>query len=167
MGLVNRRQFRRLRSRGAGQDQSPQYYQHQIVQNAKALALAVEKEGFRIVSGGTDNHLFLVDVFSQGLTGKEAERALGEASITVNKNTIPFDTHPPLVTSGIRVGTPAVTTSGMKEAEMNQVGEWIGRVLKHVADGAVLSQVRQEVLSLTARFQFYGERLAQPASGVH
>ena len=142
-------------------------YQHQIVQNAKALALAVEKEGFRIVSGGTDNHLFLVDVFSQGLTGKEAERALGEASITVNKNTIPFDTHPPLVTSGIRVGTPAVTTSGMKEAEMNQVGEWIGRVLKHVADGAVLSQVRQEVLSLTARFQFYGERLAQPASGVH
>ena len=141
-------------------------YQKQVLRNAEALAQAVANEGFRIVSGGTDNHLFLVDVFSQGLTGKQAEAALGEASITVNKNTIPFDSHPPLVTSGIRIGTPAVTTSGMKEAEMNRIGGWIGHVLKHIDDTPLLHQVGQEVRSLTDQFQYYRHRLAEPASGV-
>ena len=141
-------------------------YQQQVLRNAEALAQAVANEGFRIVSGGTDNHLFLVDVFSQSLTGKQAEEALGQASITVNKNTIPFDSHPPLVTSGIRIGTPAVTTSGMKEAEMRRIGGWIGQVLKHIEDAPFLHQVGQEVQSLTDQFQYYRHRLAEPASGV-
>ncbi len=141
-------------------------YQQQILRNAEALAQAVANEGFRIVSGGTDNHLFLVDVFSQGLTGKQAEEALGQASITVNKNTIPFDSHPPMVTSGIRIGTPAVTTTGMKEAEMNRIGGWIGRVLKNIQDTSVLRQVGQEVQSLAEQFQYYRHRLTKPASGV-
>ncbi len=141
-------------------------YQQQVLRNAEALAQAVASEGFRIVSGGTDNHLFLVDVFSQGLTGKQAEEALGQASITVNKNTIPFDSHSPFVTSGIRIGTPAVTTSGMREAEMNRIGGWIGRVLKNVQDAPLLRQVGQEVRSLTDQFQYYRHRLAEPASGV-
>ena len=138
-------------------------YQQQVLRNAAALAQAVANEGFRIVSGGTDNHLFLVDVFSQDLTGKQAEESLGQASITVNKNTIPFDTHRPLVTSGIRIGTPAVTTSGMKEAEMKRIGGWIGHALKNIEDTVVLRQVGQEVRSLTDRFQYYRHRLAEPA----
>ncbi len=141
-------------------------YQQQILRNAEALAQAVANEGLRIISGGTDNHLFLVDVFSKGLTGKQAEAALGQASITVNKNTIPFDSHPPLITSGIRIGTPAVTTSGMKEAEMNRIGGWIGRVLKNTQDTPLLRQVGQEVRSLTDQFQYYRHRLAEPASGI-
>ena len=141
-------------------------YQQQVLSNAQALAQAVANEGFRIVSGGTDNHLFLLDVFSQGLTGKQAEEALGQASITVNKNTIPFDSHPPMVTSGVRIGTPAVTTSGMKEAEMNRIGGWIGHVLKNSQDPAFLRQVGQEVQSLTDQFQYYRHRLAEPASGI-
>ena len=136
-------------------------YQQQILRNAEVLAQAVANEGFRIVSGGTDNHLFLVDVFSQGLTGKQAEEALGQASITVNKNTIPFDSHPPMVTSGIRIGTPAVTTTGMKEAEMNRIGGWIGRVLKNIQDTSMLRQVGQEVQSLAEQFQYYRHRLSK------
>ena len=118
--------------------QSPDFkrYQEQIIRNAGALAAKVQEEGFRIVSGGTDNHVFLVDVFSKEITGKTAEEALEKAGITVNKNAIPFDTHRPLVTSGIRIGTPAVTTRAMKEAEMQQVGELIGKVLREVDNPA-------------------------------
>jgi glycine hydroxymethyltransferase len=104
-------------------------YQRQIIANAQRLASAIASQGFRIVSGGTDNHLMLVDVFSKGVTGKAAEAALGKAGITVNKNAIPFDQNPPMVASGIRVGTPALTTRGMREPEMDVVGELIGRVL--------------------------------------
>ena len=135
-------------------------YQKQIISNAKALAEAIEKQGFRIVSGGTDNHLFLVDIFSKGSTGKQAEEALERAAITVNKNAIPFDTHPPLVTSGIRVGTPAVTTRNMKEEEMRQIGELIGRVLKNIESEEVQREVRDEVKALTDRFPLYAQRLA-------
>src|SRR6202030_3878043 len=105
-------------------------YQRQIAANAKALAAALTSAGFRLVSGGTDNHLMLVDVFSKGITGKVAEAALGKAGITVNKNAIPFDQNPPMVASGIRIGTPAVTTRGRGEAEMDLVGELISRALK-------------------------------------
>ena len=103
-------------------------YQRQIVANAKRLAANLASQGFRIVSGGTDNHLMLVDVFSKGITGKAAEAALGKAAITVNKNAIPFDQNPPMIASGIRIGTPAVTTRGMREAEMDEIGALIGRV---------------------------------------
>ena len=138
-------------------------YQRQILSNAKALARSVAKQGFRIVSGGTDNHLFLVDCLSRGLTGKRAEATLERARITVNKNTIPFDTHPPLVTSGIRVGTPTVTTCGMKEAEMDRIGRWIGEALAHCDDERVLDGIGREVVLLTRRHSFYADRLRQPA----
>jgi glycine hydroxymethyltransferase len=134
-------------------------YQLQILKNAKALCQSIADQGFRIVSGGTDTHLFLVDVFSKGLTGKQAEEALEEASITVNKNTIPFDQHPPLVTSGIRVGTPAVTTRGMREPEMEQIGRWIGAVLKEFDRTDIRAEVGSEVRSLGERFPLYSERL--------
>ena len=104
-------------------------YARQIVANAKVLAQTLAEEGFRIISGGTDTHLMLVDVFSKGMLGSEAEKALGEAGITVNKNAIPFDTNPPMKPSGIRIGSPALTTRGMKEAEMRQVGRWIAEVV--------------------------------------
>src|SRR5260221_11835997 len=120
-------------------------YQKQIVVNAKRLASVLVAGGFRIVSGGTDNHLMLVDVFSRGLTGKSAEAALGKAGITVNKNAIPFDQNPPMVASGIRVGTPAVTTRGMREAEMDLVGELITRALSTPDDDKALGAVRAEV----------------------
>jgi len=139
-----------------------QKYQQQILKNAAAMCDAIADQGFRIVSGGTDTHLFLVDVFSNGLTGKQAEEALEEASITVNKNTIPFDQHPPLVTSGIRVGTPAVTTRGMREAEMILIGEWIGTVLKDIENADVKSVIRERVRSLGTQFPLYSERLAVP-----
>ncbi|GAB4242157.1 MAG: serine hydroxymethyltransferase [Acidobacteriota bacterium] len=139
-------------------------YQEQIVRNAKVLAETLADRGFRIVSGGTDNHLFLVDVFSRGITGKQAEAALEEAGITVNKNTIPFDPHPPLVTSGIRIGTPAATTRGMKEAEMRLIGDWIARVLTDIDDEEVRRRVREEVKELTARFPLYSRRLAAGAA---
>src|SRR3954453_1051342 len=109
-------------------------YQKQIVANARRLATALSAAGFRLVSGGTDNHLMLVDVFSQGITGKAAEAALGKAGITVNKNAIPFDKNPPMVASGIRIGTPAVTTRGMREADMDIVGDLIARALKTPED---------------------------------
>lgn len=139
-------------------------YQEQIVRNAKVLAETLAERGFRIVSGGTDNHLFLVDVFSRGITGKQAEAALEEAGITVNKNTIPFDPHPPLVTSGIRIGTPAATTRGMKEPEMRLIGEWIARVLSDIDNEDVRRRVREEVRELTARFPLYAGRLAAGAA---
>jgi glycine hydroxymethyltransferase len=135
-------------------------YQHQIVVNAKRLASAIGSHGFRLVSGGTDNHLMLVDVFSKGLTGKVAEAALGKAGITVNKNAIPFDRNPPMVASGIRIGTPAVTSRGMGEAEMDQIAGFIARVLGSPEDDRALGMVRSEVEALCRRFPLYPERQA-------
>jgi glycine hydroxymethyltransferase len=133
-------------------------YQRQIVANAKRLAASITSHGFRLVSGGTDNHLMLVDVFSKGLTGKVAEAALGRAGITVNKNAIPFDRNPPMVASGIRVGTPAITTRGMGEREMELIGDLIARVLHAPDDGPTLNAVKSEVERLCRRFPLYPER---------
>jgi glycine hydroxymethyltransferase len=130
-------------------------YQKQIVANAKRLAGGLSDAGFRLVSGGTDNHLMLVDVFSKGLTGKVAEAALGKAGITVNKNAIPFDKNPPMVASGIRIGTPAVTSRGMREAEMDAVADYIARTLASPEDDAVLTMVRSEVEALCRKFPLY------------
>jgi glycine hydroxymethyltransferase len=134
-----------------------QEYQRQIVANAKRLAAVLSNGGFRLVSGGTDNHLILVDVFSRGISGKRAEAALGKAGITVNKNAIPFDQNPPLVASGIRLGTPAVTTRGMREAEMDVIGELIIRVLKTPEDERALATARSEVEALCGKFPLYPE----------
>jgi len=136
-------------------------YAHQVVKNAKVLAEALAAEGFRIVSGGTDNHLMLVDVFQKGMFGSEAENALGEAGITVNKNAIPYDTNPPMKPSGIRIGTPALTTRGMKEDEMKQIASWIARALENRNDPAVLRRIRGEVTELADRFPLY-DFLRQP-----
>jgi glycine hydroxymethyltransferase len=130
-------------------------YQRQIIANAQRLASSIANQGFRIVSGGTDNHLMLVDVFSKGVTGKAAEAALGRAGITVNKNAIPFDQNPPMVASGIRIGTPALTTRGMREPEMDIVGELIGRVLASPDDDRVAGMVKQEVDRLCKEFPLY------------
>jgi glycine hydroxymethyltransferase len=130
-------------------------YQRQILANAQRLAQALTSHGFRLVSGGTDNHLMLVDVFSKGVTGKAAEAALGRAGITVNKNAIPFDQNPPMVASGVRVGTPAVTTRGMGEAEMDVIAELIARVLSSPDDDRVLGMVKGEVERLCHRFPLY------------
>ena len=132
-------------------------YQRQVVTNAQRLAASLAANGFRLVSGGTDNHLLLVDVFSQGLTGKVAEAALGKAGITINKNAIPFDENPPMVASGIRLGTPAVTTRGMAEPEMDRIGEFISRVLATPEDDRVASMVRAEVEGLCRTFPLYPE----------
>ena len=132
-------------------------YQRQIVVNAARLAASLNSHGFRLVSGGTDNHLMLVDVFSKGLTGKVAEAALGTAGITVNKNAIPFDRNPPMVASGIRIGTPAVTTRGMREPEMDQIGDLIARVLASPEDDRVLRLVKDDVMKLCKRFPLYLE----------
>jgi glycine hydroxymethyltransferase len=132
-------------------------YQRQIVANAKTLAGALTGAGFRLVSGGTDNHLMLVDVFSKGTTGKVAEAALGKAGITVNKNAIPFDKNPPMVASGIRVGTPAVTTRGMREPEMETIAELIARALQAPDDDGALGMVRAEVEALCRKFPLYPE----------
>ena len=136
-------------------------YTRQIVANAKVLAQALADEGFRIISRGTDTHLMLVDVFSKGMLGSDAEKALGEAGITVNKNAIPFDTNPPMKPSGIRIGTPALTTRGMKENEMRQIGRWIAESLLHRSDAAVLEKVRNQVLELSEAFPLYAERRAK------
>jgi glycine hydroxymethyltransferase len=135
-------------------------YQKQIVANAKALSESLAGEGFRMVSGGTDNHLMLVDVFSKGVTGKQAEQNLERAGITVNKNAIPFDVNPPAKASGIRVGTPAVTSRGMKEADMRRIGHWIADVLRHLDNEAVQNRVRSEVEALTEQFPLYENRRA-------
>jgi glycine hydroxymethyltransferase len=133
-------------------------YQRQIVANASRLAAGLSAAGFRLVSGGTDNHLMLVDVFSRGLTGKVAEIALGKAGITVNKNAIPFDTNPPMVASGIRIGTPAVTSRGMREPEMDAIAGFIARALASPEDDAVLAGVRSEVEALCRKFPLYPEQ---------
>jgi glycine hydroxymethyltransferase len=133
-------------------------YAKQVVANAKALAETLVAEGFRIISGGTDTHLMLVDVFSKGMLGSAAEKALGEAGITVNKNAIPFDTNPPLKPSGIRIGSPALTTRGMKEAEMRQVGVWIAEALLGRSDAALLAKIRKQVLGLCEAFPLYARR---------
>jgi glycine hydroxymethyltransferase len=141
-------------------------YARQVVANAKVLAQSLADEGFRIISGGTDTHLMLVDVFSKGMLGSEAEKALGEAGITVNKNAIPFDTNPPMKPSGIRIGSPALTTRGMKEAEMQQIGRWIAEALLQRTDTAVLSKVRKQVLDLCEAFPLYAERRAKSQAEV-
>ncbi|HEX3878563.1 MAG TPA: serine hydroxymethyltransferase [Bryobacteraceae bacterium] len=134
-------------------------YQKQVVANAKALAQSLVDAGFRVVSGGTDTHLLLLDVFSKGLRGKEAEKALDRARITVNKNAIPFDVNPPLNPSGIRLGSPAVTTRGFKEAEMRETGQLIAEVLQHINSEDAMSDVRRKVEALTARFPLYRWRI--------
>ncbi len=135
-------------------------YAAQTVTNAKALAAAMQEAGFRLVSGGTDNHLILVDVFQKGILGSEAENALGKAGITVNKNAIPYDTNPPLKPSGIRIGTPALTTRGMRESEMRQIATWITRALESRNDDAALEKIRGEVAELAGQFPLYAWRRA-------
>jgi glycine hydroxymethyltransferase len=141
-------------------------YAKQVVANAKVLAETLATEGFRIISGGTDTHVMLVDVFSKGMLGSEAEKALGEAGITVNKNAIPFDVNPPLKPSGIRIGSPALTTRGMKEPEMKQVGRWIAESLLQRTDVAVLARIRKDVLELCEAFPLYAERRAKAQAEV-
>jgi glycine hydroxymethyltransferase len=141
-------------------------YARQIVANAKVLAETLAADGYRIVSGGTDTHLMLVDVFAKGMLGSEAEKALGEAGITVNKNAIPFDVNPPMKPSGIRIGTPAVTTRGMKEAEMRQISHWIAEALDHRTDAAVLAKIRKQVLGMAEEFPLYAERRARAHAEV-
>ncbi len=130
-------------------------YAQQVVTNAKVLAEAIAAEGYRIVSGGTDTHVMLIDVFQKGMLGSEAEYALGEAGITVNKNAIPYDTNPPMKPSGIRIGTPALTTRGMKEPEMRIIAGWIVEALEHRSDAARLQQIRGQVTELAERFPLY------------
>jgi glycine hydroxymethyltransferase len=130
-------------------------YSAQIVANAQALASALVARGYQLVSGGTDNHLMLVDLRNKGLTGKAAEQALDLAGITVNKNTVPKETQSPFVTSGIRIGTPAVTTRGMREGEMERIAELIEQVLASAEDRAVAARVREEVRTLAGSFPLY------------
>jgi len=141
-------------------------YARQIVTNAKVMADELSSSGLRVISGGTDTHLMLVDVFAKGMLGSEAEKALGEAGITVNKNAIPFDTNPPLKPSGIRIGTPALTTRGMKEPEMRQIGKWIAEALLQHHEAAVLERIRRQVLDLAEAFPLYAERRARAQAEV-
>ncbi|HEY4776964.1 MAG TPA: serine hydroxymethyltransferase, partial [Candidatus Acidoferrales bacterium] len=134
-------------------------YQKQVVANARALAGGLAKLGFRIVTGGTDNHLFLVDMHSRGITGRDAELALERSGMTVNKNAIPFDPLPPMKAGGIRVGSPAVTTRGMREPEMEKVAGWIAEVLTYLGDAAIEQRVRKEVAALAEKFPLYARRL--------
>ena len=131
-------------------------YAAQVVANAKVLGEAIAAEGYRLISGGTDTHMLLIDVFQKGMLGSEAEHALGEAGITVNKNAIPYDTNPPMKPSGIRIGTPALTTRGMKEPQMQQVAGWIAEALEHRNDPARLKQIRRQVAEMAERFPLYG-----------
>jgi glycine hydroxymethyltransferase len=143
-------------------------YQQQIIVNAKALADALIAQGLRLVSGGTDNHLLLVDVFQNGngITGKVAEKALDEVHITVNKNTIPFDTNSPFIASGIRLGTPALTTRGMREDEMRVIGRLIASVIREPESEEVKANVKREVAELTEKFPLYAHRLADDKTGA-
>lgn len=134
-------------------------YAQQVVKNAQALAGGLIEKGYKLVSGGTDNHLMLVDFTGSEITGKVAERTLEDAGITVNKNAVPFDTRSPFVTSGIRIGTPATTTRGLKEPEMLQVAEWIDRALNNIDNGAELTKIKGEVKTLCERFPLYAHRL--------
>jgi glycine hydroxymethyltransferase len=136
-------------------------YQKQVVANAGALAAALTKRGFRIVSGGTDNHLMLVDMHSRGITGRDAELALERAGMTVNKNAIPFDPLPPMKAGGIRVGSPAVTTRGMREPEMEKIAGWITEVLTSIGDTTIEERVRNEVAALAAKFPLYARRIEE------
>jgi glycine hydroxymethyltransferase len=136
-------------------------YQQQVVKNARALAGVLTAERFRIVTGGTDTHLFLLDVHSRGMTGRDAETALEHAGITVNKNAIPFDPNPPMKAGGIRVGTPAVTTRGMREPEMAQIGKWMADVLTNMTNVETQKRVRKEVAALAARFPLYPRRMIE------
>jgi glycine hydroxymethyltransferase len=133
-------------------------YCGQIVANARTLAAALAERGYRIVSGGTDNHLFLLSLVGRELSGKAAEHALEQAGITTNKNMVPFDPRKPAVTSGVRIGTPAATTRGLREPEMRQIAGWIARALEHAGDAAALAAVRDEVRALCARYPLYPER---------
>src|SRR5207247_5365731 len=141
-------------------------YQRQVLANAKALCAELQEQGLRIVSGGTDNHLMLVDVWMEGkgITGKDAEKALEAAHITVNKNTIPFDQNKPFVASGLRIGTPAVTTRGMKELEMREIGCLIAAVVHEPESHEVRNNVKRGVAELTARFPLYAKRTATGAA---
>ncbi len=130
-------------------------YQQQILDNARTMADTFLEKGIRIVSGGTDNHLFLVNLIDKGVTGKALDAALDKAHITVNKNAVPNDPQKPFVTSGIRIGTPSITTRGFREAECRQVVEWIGRIIDHIEDEAVINEIREEVLELCGRFPMY------------
>jgi glycine hydroxymethyltransferase len=143
-----------------------QTYAAQTVANAKVLGTSLQEAGFRLVSGGTDNHLLLVDVFEKGILGSEAELALGKAGITVNKNAIPYDTNPPLKPSGIRIGTPALTTRGMKEPEMRVIATWIAKALEQRNDDAALERIRLEVAELANQFPLYAWRRAPVAVGA-
>jgi glycine hydroxymethyltransferase len=134
-------------------------YQKQVVVNAKAMAASVARGGFRIVSGGTDNHLFLIELHPRGITGRDAEQALDRAGITVNKNSIPFDPLPPMKAGGIRLGSPSVTTRGMREPEMDKIGAWITELLAHMGDTACEQKIRREVAELAVRFPIYQRRL--------
>jgi glycine hydroxymethyltransferase len=140
-------------------------YAAQIVSNAKALAESLSAEGYRLIAGGTDTHLILMDVFVKGILGSEAEYALGEAGITVNKNAIPYDTNPPMKPSGIRIGTPALTTRGMKEAEMKTIGKWITEALNHRNDPQALARIKGQVLEMAEKFPLYSwRRVAETVS---
>ncbi len=144
---------------------TPQFvsYSRQVLANAHALASGLAETGFRVVSSGTDTHVMLVDVFAKGVRGKEAETALDAAYITANKNTIPFDVNPPLNPSGMRFGSPAVTTRGFRESEMRQVARLISRVVENVQDPGVLAEVRRDVETLTEAFPLYAWKRAAPA----
>jgi glycine hydroxymethyltransferase len=134
-------------------------YQEQVLKNARVMAAGLEKRGFRIVSGGTDSHVFSIDLRPKGCTGKDAEAALGSAGITVNKNTIPFDPEKPFITSGVRLGSPAVTTRGMKEKEMDKIAAWITEAVEKRGEPATLARIKREVAALCKKFPLYAERL--------
>ncbi len=148
--------------------QQPEFrdYARQVVANAKVLAATIAAEGYRIISGGTDTHLMLIDVFAKGMYGSEAEKALGDAGITVNKNAIPFDANPPMKPSGIRIGTPALTTRGMKEADMKRVGAWIVDALNQRTNPIALTKIRKQVEDFAEGFPLYPERRSRSLTGV-
>jgi glycine hydroxymethyltransferase len=141
-------------------------YAAQVIENAKAMAETLAEAGYRVISGGTDTHLMLIDVFSKGMLGSEAEKALGEAGITVNKNTIPFDTNPPMKPSGIRLGSPACTTRGMLEPEFRQIGNWIADALDHRAEPDRLARIRHQVFELAEAFPLYKSRRSRHMVGA-
>jgi glycine hydroxymethyltransferase len=142
-------------------------YQQQVARNAKALAAAIAKRGLRVVSGGTDNHLLLVEVHSRGITGNDAEKALDRAGITVNKNSIPFDPLPPMKAGGIRLGTPSITTRGMKEAEMELIAGWIAEVLAAIGNAETEQRVRKQVAELAGKFPIYESRVRGTNAAEH
>jgi glycine hydroxymethyltransferase len=144
-------------------------YQKQIVANAKALAAGLTTRGFRIVSGGTDNHLFLLEVHSRGITGSVAQPAFDRAGITINKNAIPFDPLPPMKAGGLRMGTPAVTTRGMREPEMEKIAGWIAELLGNLGDAPTEKRIRGEVAALASKFPLYAKRLeaAEAMAALH